>query len=200
MKSIQLALALALSISTFTASTAMADNAKSKPEETAQPIDDKSACALPSHAETTALDDFKKSDAEWQKILKPDQFRVLRQQGTEPSFNNEYWNHKGKGVYVCAGCEAPLFASGHKFDSGTGWPSFWDAIEEKNVGKTVDRSYGMVRTEVHCNRCGGHLGHLFEDGPKPTRQRYCINSASIEFVDRSDLEERNLAEYASEAK
>ncbi len=170
-----------------------AANAKQSPEELA-------ACSVPSHAETTALDEFKKSNDEWKKLLSPDQYRVLREQGTEPPFRNVYWNNKDKGIYLCAACEAPLFASAQKFDSGTGWPSFWDSIESSNVSETVDTSHGMTRTEVHCNRCGGHLGHIFPDGPKPTRLRYCINSASLEFVPKAELETRELDSYAKHAK
>lgn len=158
------------------------------------------ACALPSHAETHASAAFEKTDAEWEKILEPDQFRVMRKQGTEPPFRNLYWDNKDKGVYLCAGCDAPLFASKEKFDSGTGWPSFYDSIEKQYIGKTVDVSYGMKRTEVHCSRCGGHLGHIFEDGPKPTNLRYCINSASIEFVKTANLESLNLEAYKEHAQ
>lgn len=162
--------------------------------------EDLAACAVPSHAETTALDAFKKSDDEWKQILTGDQFRVMRQQGTEPPFRNVYWNNKDKGIYLCAGCDAPLFASKEKFDSGTGWPSFYASIASENVGETIDTSYGMKRVEVHCNRCGGHLGHVFEDGPRPSGLRYCINSASLEFVQKSELEERNLTAFADHAK
>lgn len=190
-------LALATLLATLTP-FAMATDETSANQD--QPIEDLAACAIPSHAETTALDSFKKSDAEWQKILTADQFRVLRQQGTEPSFRNAYWNNKDKGLYLCAACEAPLFASGEKFDSGTGWPSFWQSIAPENVGQTVDTSYGMTRVEVHCNRCGGHLGHLFEDGPRPTNLRYCINSASIEFVQKDEIETRQLSAFAKHAK
>lgn len=158
------------------------------------------ACSLPSHANTSALEAFKKSDSEWKEQLAPEQYRVLLQQGTEPPFRNSFWDHKKKGLYLCAGCEAPLFASAQKFDSGTGWPSFWDSIESKNVGETIDNSYGMKRVEVHCNRCGGHLGHVFEDGPRPTGLRYCINSASLEFVPQADLEDRELATYSAQAQ
>lgn len=158
------------------------------------------ACALPSNADTSASAAFEKSDEEWKKILEPDQFRVLRQQGTEPPFRNEYWNQKDEGVYLCAGCQAPLFASKQKYNSGTGWPSFYDSIEPQFVGETVDESHGMVRTEVHCSRCGGHLGHVFPDGPKPTNLRYCINSASLEFVQAEDMEKHDLEAYKDDAK
>lgn len=170
------------------------------PNEISDSKKDLAACSLPSHAETTALDSFKKSDGEWKKLLTGEQFRVMRQHGTEPPFRNDYWDNKDKGVYLCAACEAPLFASAQKFKSGTGWPSFWDSIALENIGKTIDKSYGMTRVEVHCNRCGGHLGHLFEDGPRPTHLRYCINSASLDFVPKEDLKARELAAYAADAK
>lgn len=123
-----------------------------------------------------------KSEEEWKKILSPLEFRVLRQHGTERAFSGDLWDHKDKGTYVCAACELPLFSSETKFKSGTGWPSYFKPINTSAVGSTVDRTYGMVRTEVHCSRCGGHLGHVFEDGPEPTGLRYCINSASLDFV------------------
>ncbi len=144
-----------------------------------------SACGLPSNANIDARGPVQKSDEEWKAQLTPNQYRVLRDQGTEPPFSNEYWNHKADGTYACAGCGTPLFLSDTKFDSGTGWPSFFAPHEPEQVGETVDTSYGVSRTEVHCNACGGHLGHLFPDGPKPTGQRYCINSASLAFSEDS---------------
>ena len=123
-----------------------------------------------------------KTDEEWKKILTPEQYHVLRKQGTERAFTGEYHDHKGKGTYVCAACGLPLFSSATKYDSGTGWPSFWQPIDPKNVGTEEDRSFFTTRTEVHCARCGGHLGHVFTDGPRPTGLRYCMNSVSLKFV------------------
>jgi len=126
-------------------------------------------------------DKIVKSEAEWRKILTPEQFRVLRKQGTETAFSNKMHASKEKGTYVCAGCDLPLFSSDHKFDSGTGWPSFYKPIAKDAIGEERDLSFGMVRVEVHCARCGGHQGHVFTDGPKPTGLRYCINGVSLKF-------------------
>ena len=123
-----------------------------------------------------------KTEEEWKKTLTPEQYHVLREKGTERAFTGEYHAHKGKGTYVCAACGLPLFSSATKYDSGTGWPSFWQPIDPKNVGTETDRSLFMSRTEVHCARCGGHLGHVFTDGPRPTGLRYCMNSVSLKFV------------------
>jgi peptide-methionine (R)-S-oxide reductase len=122
-----------------------------------------------------------KTDAEWKKLLTPEQYKVMRDHGTERAWTSPLNNNKHKGVYVCAACGLTLFSSDTKFDSGTGWPSFWAPIDPKHVGTSVDRGFFMTRTEVHCARCGGHLGHVFPDGPPPTGQRYCMNGVSLRF-------------------
>jgi len=133
--------------------------------------------------------DSKRSDAEWKKTLSPEQYEVLRRKGTERAFTGKYYNNKEKGVYRCAGCGNPLFDSESKFDSGTGWPSYYQPICQDAVGTDEDRSHGMARTEVLCARCGGHLGHVFPDGPVPTGKRYCINSISLDFEPKAKVED-----------
>jgi peptide-methionine (R)-S-oxide reductase len=140
--------------------------------------------AAPPHSHDDAKYSVHKSDAEWRAQLSPEQYKVARHAATEHPFSGKYWDHAAEGRYNCVGCGTPLFDSGTKFDAGCGWPSYYQPINAKVVERVVDATHGMVRVEVRCNNCGTHLGHVFEDGPKPTGERFCINSAAIDFQPR----------------
>lgn len=127
------------------------------------------------------MDKIQKSDDEWREILTPESFYVTRQKGTERAFTGQFWDHRAHGIYRCVCCDTPLFASDTKFDAGCGWPSYFEPIEPDRVREEADHSHGMIRTEVLCNVCDAHLGHVFPDGPPPTGLRYCINSLSLTF-------------------
>ena len=150
--------------------------------------DTKGAMATVQLPDDLNLEKIVKSEEEWKSEMGDDEFYVLRKAGTERAFTGEYWNNKEEGIYVCGGCQLPLFASATKFKSGTGWPSFWEPIKTELVAEKSDNSHGMRRVEVLCARCDGHLGHVFPDGPKPTGLRYCINSLSLDFVAQKDFE------------
>jgi len=137
---------------------------------------------MPPKIEIPAIVKVTKADEEWKKLLSPTAYQVLRHEDTERAFTSPLHENHASGIYHCAGCDLPAYSSEHKFDSGTGWPSFWQPIDPKVVETRTDSKFFMTRTEVHCARCGGHQGHIFDDGPKPTGLRYCINGVSLKFV------------------
>ncbi|MBX7139802.1 MAG: peptide-methionine (R)-S-oxide reductase MsrB [Chitinophagales bacterium] len=137
-------------------------------------------------SENTMQDNTNKSEEQWRIELDPETYHVLREKGTERAFTGKFYKNKEAGTYVCRGCGTPLFTSDTKYDSGSGWPSFYDAIDKGVIETKTDYSHGMIRTEIMCAKCGGHLGHLFDDGPNPTGQRYCVNSLSLDFKKKEE--------------
>lgn len=137
-----------------------------------------------------AIKRIKRTEAEWKAVLNEQEYYVLRQAGTEYAFSGDLWNNQKEGLYTCRACGLPLFESKTKFKSGTGWPSFYEPVQKEYITEKQDRSYGMLRVEVLCARCDGHLGHVFSDGPQPTGLRYCINSVSLDFIDKGEIEKK----------
>jgi len=144
------------------------------------------ATPMLSHGQDADLKIVRKTEREWKECLSPEAYQILRNAGTERAFTGKYYLLKDKGIYQCAGCRLPLFSSDTKYDSGTGWPSFWKPVQRKNIKELQDFAHGMVRVEIRCARCDGHIGHVFDDGPNPTGLRYCMNSDALHFVQAED--------------
>jgi peptide-methionine (R)-S-oxide reductase len=168
---------------------------RAESDEPKAPAKPKEKKAVPSDAK--AKESLPKTDAEWKKVLTPEQFRVTRQKGTEAPFTGEYYKVDKQGTYRCVCCGVELFSSDTKFDAHCGWPSFWDPIDKANIKYVPDNSHGMRRIEVQCANCGAHLGHVFNDGPKPTGQRYCINSASLKLKEKKKGEGETSAPHGA---
>ena len=177
-----LTLGLGLAAGAAAACVAPGRQAAPTPRSEETPDDQTRYAAQPIAPEDWTPGAVTRSEEEWEELLSADQYQVLRAKGTERAFTGRYYDHKAEGRYHCPACGNPLFSSEHKYESGTGWPSFWAPIDDRYIETEEDRTLGMARTEVLCARCGSHLGHVFEDGPEPTGLRYCINSISLNFV------------------
>ncbi len=185
----RIAASLAAFYTSYAEGSAVTDSNDTRQDTTAadqqpadrQPANDQRSSGDQRYGTANPRDPSTMTDGDWQRVLTPEEYAIARRHGTEPAFTGKYWNFHGKGIYRCVCCGQELFRSDQKYDSGTGWPSFWAPIAQGRLKLVEDHSHGMSRIEVLCGRCGAHLGHLFDDGPRPTGQRYCLNSASLDF-------------------